>query len=67
MKFHLVSAALIGPAVLLYLYGVEIGRSGLGATLFTLGVACEFSFWTRLAAARKARRAKVTTASSDFA
>jgi hypothetical protein len=60
MKYHLVSAALIGAAVLLYLYGVEIGRNGLGATLFTLGVVCEFSFWMRLAAARKARRAKVT-------
>ncbi len=59
MKYHLVSAALIGAAVVLYLYGVEIGRSGFGATLFTLGVACEFSYWMRLAAARKTRRAQV--------
>lgn len=56
MKYHLLSAALIGAAVLLYVYGVAIGRSGFGATLFTLGVVCEFSFWLRLAAARKARR-----------
>ena len=60
MKCHLLSAALIGAAVLLYMYGVAIGRSGLGASLFTLGVACEFSFWMRLASARKARRAKAT-------
>jgi len=60
MKYHLLSAALIGAAVLLYMYGVAIGRSGLGATLFTLGVACEFSFWMRLASSRKATRAKAT-------
>jgi hypothetical protein len=53
MKHHLLSAALIGTAVLLYVYGVAIGRSGFGATMFTLGVACEFSFWIRLAADQK--------------
>jgi hypothetical protein len=59
MKYHLLSAVLIGAAVLLSMYGVAIGRSWLGATLFTLGVACELSFWMRLAAARKARRGDV--------
>jgi hypothetical protein len=58
MKYHLLSAVLIGAAVLLPMYGVAIGRSELGATLFTLGVACEFSFWMRLAAARKSKRGK---------
>jgi len=45
MKYHLLSAALIGAAVLLELSGVANGRSGLGATLFTGGVACEIWFW----------------------
>lgn len=61
MKYHLLSAALIGAAVLLELSGVANGRSGLGATLFTGGVACELWFWIRLGAAKKARRAKATT------
>lgn len=61
MRYHfLLSAALIAAGVLLYVYGVVIGRSGLGATLFMLGVACEFTFWMRLSAARKARRAEAT-------
>jgi hypothetical protein len=59
MKFHILSAALIGAAILLELSGVADGRSGLGATLFTGGVACEFWFWMRLSAAKKASRAKV--------
>ena len=59
MKFHILSAALIGVAILLELSGVADGRSGLGATLFTGGVACEFWFWMRLSAAKKASRAKV--------
>jgi hypothetical protein len=58
MKYHLLSAALIGAAVLLELSGVANGRSGLGATLFTGGVACELWFWIRLGAVKKARRAK---------
>jgi hypothetical protein len=61
MKFHLVSAVLIGAAILLELSGVADGRGGLGATLFTGGVACEFWFWMRLSAAQKARRAKATS------
>ena len=61
MKFHILSAALIGAAILLELSGVADGRSGLGATLFTGGVACEFWFWMRLSAAKKASRAKATT------
>ena len=58
MKYHLLSAALIGAAILLELSGVADGRSGLGATLFTGGVACEFWFWIRLGDSKKARRAK---------
>jgi hypothetical protein len=58
MKFHLLGVALIGAAVLLELSGVANGRSELGATLFTGGVACELWFWIRLGAAKKARRAK---------
>jgi len=60
MKYHVLSAALIGAAVLLELSGVANGRSGLGATLFTGGVACESWFWIRLGAAKKSRRAKAT-------
>jgi hypothetical protein len=60
MKYHLLCAALIGAAILLELSGVANARSGLGATLFTVGVACEFWFWIRLGPAKKARRAKAT-------
>jgi hypothetical protein len=60
MKYHLLSAALIGAAVILELSGVASGRSGLGAALFTAGTACELWFWIRVGAARKARRARVS-------
>jgi hypothetical protein len=59
MKYHLLSAALIGAAIVLELSGVAKGRSGLGATLFTGGAACELWFWIRCAA-KKSRRARVT-------
>ena len=54
MKYHLISAALIVAAVVLELSGVANGHSGLGATLFTGGVACEFWFWMRRGATKKA-------------
>jgi hypothetical protein len=60
MKYHLIGAALIAAAVALELSGVANGQSGLGATLFTGGTACELWFWIRLGAAKKARRARVT-------
>ncbi len=56
VKYHVLSVALIGAALLLQISGVASGRGGLGATLFTAGVACEFWFWIHWGASKKTRR-----------
>lgn len=53
MKYHLLSAVLIGAAVVLELSGYANARSDFGAALFTAGAACELWFWIRLGASKK--------------
>jgi hypothetical protein len=47
MKYHLVSAALLGAALVL-----ESAGFGAGVALLGAGVACEVWFWTRVVRGR---------------
>ena len=60
MKYHVISAALIVAAIILEMAGLGKASGDLGATLFTVGAACEFWFWIRLGLAKKARRHEAT-------
>jgi hypothetical protein len=48
MKYHLVSAALIAVALILFLSGISAAGTYLGALLITSAVVCEINFWKRL-------------------
>ena len=54
MKYHLLSAVLIVAAIVLEMTGYGKPGSNWGATLFVAGLACEFWFWIRIGAAKKA-------------
>ena len=60
MKVHLLTAVLILAAIVLEMAGYGKPGSNWGATLFVAGLACEFSFWIRVGAVRKARRHRVS-------
>lgn len=49
MKYHLLSAALILAAFVLFLSGISLaGTSFLGALLIAAAAVCEFQFWKRV-------------------
>jgi hypothetical protein len=48
MKYHLISAALIVAAVLLFLSGISAARTKFGALLIVAAGVCELKFWGRL-------------------
>jgi hypothetical protein len=58
MKYHLVSAALIFAALILYLSGAMDRGTDLGAFLIVAGFSCEFLFWTRILRTMMRRRSK---------
>ena len=61
MKVHLLSAILILAAIVLEMAGYGKPGSNWGATLFVAGLACEFLFWIRIGAAKKARRHQLSS------
>ena len=48
MKYHIVSAALICAAMILYMTGAMARGNDLGVFLLAAGFSCEFLFWTRV-------------------
>jgi hypothetical protein len=58
VKYHIVSAALIFAALVLYLSGAMDRGTDLGAFLIVAGFSCEFLFWTRVLRTRARRRPK---------
>jgi hypothetical protein len=48
MEYHIVSAALICGALVLYMTGAMDRGTDLGVFLLVAGFSCEFLFWTRL-------------------
>jgi hypothetical protein len=59
MKYHIVSAALICAAMVLYTTGAMGRGTDLGVLLLVAGFSCEFLFWTRVLRikARKGQKA----------
>jgi hypothetical protein len=58
MKYHLVSAALFGAALLSYMTGAMDRGTDLGVFLIVIGFSCEFLFWTRIFRTKARRRSK---------
>jgi hypothetical protein len=58
MKYHIVSAALIGAALVLYMTGAMDRGTDLGVFLMVAGFSCEFLFWTRIFRPKARRRPK---------
>jgi hypothetical protein len=56
MKYHIVSAALICAALLLYMTGAMDRGTDLGVLLIVAGFSCEFLFWTRTLRPKARRR-----------
>jgi hypothetical protein len=53
MKYHILSAALILAAIVLFLSGIaSTGSSVIGPLLIVAAAVCEFQFWKRLARRR---------------
>jgi hypothetical protein len=48
MKYHLISAALIVAAMILFLSGISAAGTQWGALLIVAAAVCEFKFWRRL-------------------
>jgi hypothetical protein len=48
MKYHLLSVAFIGAALVLYVSGAMDRGTDFGAFLIVAGFCCEFLFWTRI-------------------
>ena len=61
MKYHLVSVALIGAALVLYMSGAMDRGSDFGAFLLVAGFSCEFLFWTRIRRPKARRRSKTAS------
>jgi hypothetical protein len=47
MKYHLISAALIVAAIILFLYGISAAGTVFGGLLIVAAAICEFKFWRR--------------------
>ena len=48
MKYHLISAALILAAMLLFLFGISLTETSyFGPLLIIAAAVCEFRFWKR--------------------
>lgn len=61
MKYHVVSAALICAAVVLYMTGAMDRGTDLGVFLLVAGFSCEFLFWTRVLRIKAQKRQKVVS------
>ena len=59
MKYHIVSAALICAAMVLYMTGAMDRGTDLGAFLLVAGFSCEFLFWTRVLRFKVRKRQRV--------
>jgi hypothetical protein len=60
MKYHIVSAALICTAMVLYMTGAMDRGPDLGVFLLVAGFSCELLFWTRVLRIKAQKRQKVT-------
>ena len=58
MKYHVVSAALIFAALVLYMTGAMDRGTDLGVFLIVAGFSCEFLFWARILRTRKRQHPK---------
>ena len=59
MKHHLLSAALIALAIVLFISGISfIGTSSIGALLILAAAVCEFHFWKRSLSHRRSDPAR---------
>jgi hypothetical protein len=61
MKYHLVSVALIGAALVLYMSGAMDRGTDFAAFLIVAGFSCEFLFWTRIFRTKARRRSKTVS------
>ena len=61
MKYHIVSAALICAAIVLYLTGAMDRGTDLGVFLLVAGFSCEFLFWTRVLRIKVQKRQKLAS------
>jgi len=59
MKYHIVSAALVCAAMVLYMTGAMDRGTDLGVFLLVAGFFCEFVFWTRVLRIRARKGQKV--------
>jgi hypothetical protein len=60
MKYHIVSAALICAAMVLYMTGAMGRGTDLGVFLLVAGFSCEFLFWTRVHRIKAQKRQNVS-------
>jgi hypothetical protein len=59
MKYHIVSAALLCAALVLYMTGAMGLNTNLGVFLIVAGFSCEFLFWTRILRTKARGRSKM--------
>jgi hypothetical protein len=61
MKYHIVSAALICGAMVLYMTGAMDRGTNLGVFLLVAGFSCEFLFWTRVLRIKAQKRQRLAS------